>query len=86
MSDKYINKTINDSGLQEIHNFLGKYHKKGFDHFTKDMLRAWAADAEFQLSEGNQPTIEIRSFDSVTGAATEYTISDDGINSEIGEI
>ena len=79
---KVKNYTVNEQGLDEIKEFLAANHKKGGDHFTHDMLRAWAADAEFQLAEGNRATIEIRSWDSVRGAAIEYTISDAGLDCE----
>jgi hypothetical protein len=46
----YTNRTIDA--------FLASHHKKGGDHFTADMLRAWAADAGFPMDEGNTPTIE----------------------------
>lgn len=73
-------KTVNEIGLQEIHAFLAEKHKLGGDHFDRDMLRAWAQDAEFQLGEGNPASIEIRSFDSVSGHTEAYTISDSGID------
>jgi hypothetical protein len=83
---KVTNYTVNQAGLSEIKEFLAANHKKGGDYFTTDMLRAWAADAEFQLAEGNPATIEIRSFDSISGATIEYTITDAGLDSEIIEI
>ena len=78
---KFTNRSINAQGLTEIHNFLGKYHKRGRDHFTLPMLQAWAQDAEFQLSEGNPADIEIRAWDSQSGATVCYTISSAGIDS-----
>lgn len=75
-------KTINTQGLQEIAQFLAEYHKKGGDHFTKDMLRAWAADAEFQMEQGNGPCIEIKSWDSVTGSTVDFQVSDAGVDTE----
>lgn len=82
---KFINYTVNEAGLGEIKDFLAKNHKKGGDYFTRDMLQAWAADAEFQLGEGNSATIEIRSWDAVRGATIEFTISEAGIDSETVE-
>lgn len=79
-------RTINASGLNEIKEFLAANHKKGGDHFTRDMLQAWAADAEFQMSEGNSPSIEIKSYDSIHGYTQEYTVSDAGIDTEYVEI
>ncbi len=68
--------TVNAAGLAEIAAFLADNHVKGGDHFTADMLRAWAADAEFQLAEGNSATVEIRASDTVSGHAETYTVSD----------
>ena len=70
--------TINTIGLAEIHAFLADNHKSG-DHFTPSMLSAWADEAEFQLAEGNPASIEIRSWDTVSGRAEEFTVSDAGI-------
>lgn len=78
--------TVNEAGLAEIHAFLAENHKKGGDHFDHDMLRAWAADAEFQLGEGNPATIELKSQDSVHGRTQEFTISDAGLDAQEIEI
>ena len=83
---KFTKKTVNAQGLQEIKTFLADNHKKGDEHFNKEILKAWASDAEFQLAEGNPPTIEIKAYDSVHGCTQEYTISDQGLDSEIIEI
>lgn len=76
---------VNEEGLREIKSFLAKNHKLGGDHFTPDMLRAWAADAEFQLGEGNDASIEIKSFDSVSGHTETYTLSAAGVEWQICE-
>lgn len=78
--------TVNSKGLQEIHRFLAENHKKGGDHFDEEMLRAWAQDAEFQLGEGNPASIEIRSWDSVSGHTENMTISAEGLDCEEIEI
>jgi hypothetical protein len=83
---KVTNYSVNENGLKEIQQFLAENHKLGGDHFTKDMLRAWAADAEFQLAEGNPPSIEIKSWDSIHGATIEYTITKRGLDSYVVEI
>lgn len=83
---KYINRTINEIGLAEIHSFLAENHRLGGDHIDRDMLLSWAADAEFQLAEGNSATIEIKSWASIHGRTQEFTISDAGFDSEIIEI
>lgn len=79
-------KTINQVGLNEIREYLGRNFKaavnsgEGASWFTDDMISAWADDAEFQLSEGNSASIEIKSSDSITGCAQEFTVSDAGID------
>lgn len=81
MAKHLIPSTINAAGIAEIAAFLAEVHKLGGGHFTPDMLRAWASDAEFQLAEGNSPTIEVRSWDSVTGRTETFTISEAGVDS-----
>ncbi len=79
---RYTNYSINAAGLAEIHAFLAAHHKKGGDYFDRDMLHAWAAEAEHQLYEGNPATIEIKSWDSTSGHTEDFTISDAGIDTE----
>ena len=71
--------TVNEAGLNEIKKFLAANHKKGGDHFTREMLQAWAADAEFSLTEGNGASIEIRSWDSSNNRAETFTVSPEGL-------
>ena len=78
--------TVNEQGLNEIKEFLTVNHKKGGDYFTRVDIQAWAADAEFQLAEGNPATIEIKSWDSIHGSTQEFTISDAGLDAETVEI
>lgn len=78
--------SVNEKGLAEIQAFLAEKHKLGGDHFDRSMLQAWAQDAEFQLGEGNPASIEIRSFDAVSGHTEEYTISAEGLDCEEIEI
>lgn len=76
---------VNEKGLREIQSFLAENHKLGSDHFTADMLRAWAADAEFQLGEGNDAGIQIKSCDSVSGHTETYKLSAAGVEWQIYE-
>jgi len=78
--------TVNEAGLAEIKDFLSKKHKMGGDHFTLEMLHAWASEAEFQLGEGNPASIEIGSMYSVSGRPEIYTISDAGLDAQVIEI
>lgn len=78
--------SVNAQGKQEIREFLESHHKLGGDHFTDSMIDAWAADAEFQLAEGNSASIEIRSFDAVSKQTETFTISDAGLDAELIEI
>lgn len=81
-----IIKTVNASGLKEIHSFLAQNHKLGGGHFDTGMLRAWAADAEFSLAEGNDAGIELKACDSVYGRTQTFTVSDAGLNSTTVEV
>ena len=83
LDERRLTYTVNAAGLAEIKEFLADKHKLGGDHFTSDMLRAWAADAEFQRAEGNSATIEIKSRDALSGRTETCTITDAGLNAEI---
>lgn len=74
--------TINANGLNQIAEALGVHHKLGRDHFTAPMLAAWASEAEEHFADGNGCYIEIRSFDSNSGAPVEVTITEDGYDIE----
>ncbi len=78
--------SVNEKGLAEIKAFLAEKHKLGGDHFDGSMLQAWARDAEFQLGEGNPPSVEIRSFDAVSGHTEGYTITEEGLDYEEIEV
>ena len=79
-------KTVNAVGLAEIAAFLAENHKLGGEHFTPDMLRAWAADAEFSLAEGNGAVIELAARDSMRGVTQTFEISVSGLDSQAVEI
>ncbi len=80
-------KLVNENGIKQIAQFLLENHKQG-ERISQDasMLRAWAADAEFSLSEGNDAGIEIKSFDSVLGRTQTFTVSAEGLDSTSVEI
>lgn len=80
---EYISCKINEIGLAEIHEFLGKYHKRGKDWFTPDMLRAWAKEAELEVCKGNSPTIELRLMSCVLDKAVLFTLSNDGVDVDL---
>ena len=73
---------VNELGLCEIEGFLAENHRLGARGFDRSMLDAWARDAEFSMSEGNPPTIEIPARDSVHGMTQTYTISDAGFGED----
>ncbi len=77
--DISLRREINDAGAQEILAFLQASHKRGAALGDKE-LAAWVADADFQLAEGNTPSIEVRAADSVHGHACTYTVSDAGVS------
>lgn len=74
--------TINANGLNQIAAALAKHHKLGGEHFTPAMIQAWASEAEENHGSGNGCYVEIRSFDSVTGAPVEVTITAEGYDLE----
>ena len=78
--------TVNAAGLAQIAAFLADNHKLGGEHFSAGMLRAWAADAEFSLAEGNGAVIELAARDSVHGVTQTFEISAAGLNTEHVEI
>jgi len=73
---------INSKGLIQISRALGQHHKLGADHFTPEMLSAWAEEAESHFNNGNGCRVEIRSFDSNSGAPVEVVITPDGYDVE----
>lgn len=79
---KVISKTVNKTGLSEIARFISENHKSGGQILTDSALLAYAQEAEFQISEGNTPSIELKSWNSIHVRTQEFTISDAGIDSE----
>jgi len=75
--------TVNETGRHEIKEFLQANHKyfinREISH-NDSMIHAWASDAEFQMSEGNPPCIEIPAYQAVNGQCTEFTISEKGVS------
>ena len=67
---------VNEQGIKEIENFLAFHHKKGHHQDAK----AWATDAEFQLSEGNPASIEIKSWASQSGHTETFNVSPGGVS------
>ena len=83
----YTQRTVNANGIAQIAKFLLENAKRGKDiTVTPSMLRAWADQAEFSLSEGNDAFIELRSFESIHGRTQTFTISDEGLDSTEVEI
>ena len=81
-----IIKTVNAVGLAEIAAFLAENHKLGGEHFTPDMVRAWAVDAEFSMAEGNGAVIELTARDSMRGVTQTFEISVSGLDIQAVEI
>lgn len=69
--------TINDKGRAEISAFLARYHKRTADQ----RIDAWVDDAEQGIQSGRDgspiTTIEIRSFDAVSGHTECLTLEGD---------
>lgn len=77
----YTHRTVNAQGLAEIQEFLYANHKQG--KASQDGLHAWAADAEFQMGEGNPPCIELKAHESNSGRVIEFEISPAGIDTRV---
>lgn len=78
--------SINENGLNQIHAHLAASHKLGGDHFTRDMLLAWAADAERNMNDDGRGEFEIRAWDSVSGSTELCRITGEGFDAEETEI
>lgn len=77
-------RTVNENGLAQIAKFLSENTSKKFTlEDDRAAIHAWAADAEFQMGEGNPPCIEISSVASVHGRTQVFEISAEGIDTEI---
>lgn len=74
-------KIINKAGIDEIAEFLRANHKKG-DKIANSIccLFYWVQEAEFQLSEGNPASIELKSWYSVYNYTQTFTVSSEGID------
>lgn len=70
---------INKRGKDCIKVFLNE-RMDGGDRLGESNIDAWATDAEFQMGEGNPPTIELPASISVSGHTECYTVPDDGID------
>lgn len=82
---KIVTYRINEQGLREIEDFLKDNHKLG-NQMDRSNLLAWALEAERQADQGNPPSIEIKSWDSVYGRTQEFTLSSDGFDVEVEDI
>lgn len=67
---------ITPAGLAEISSILRQNHQSFLNEApTAEQLSAWAADAEFQLGEGNRASIEIKAHNHVSGYAQDFNLS-----------
>jgi hypothetical protein len=74
---------INEAGLKQIADALGRHHKLGRDHFTESMLMAWAQEAEDHFNDCGVCYFEIRSFDSNSGGPVVVSIDAAGFEIEV---
>ena len=75
-------KTVNALGLKQIQDHLSDFHKRGREHFTDEMLQAWAEDVERSLREKDRAEFEIRASDSISGHTELCRLSDDAYDIE----
>lgn len=72
---------INQNGRSQIRNFLQDNMKDFTDSYIcEDALDYWCQQAEFQLSEGNGATIELKPWEAWKGYTIEFSISGEGID------
>jgi len=69
---------INPAGLEHIRAWLADHMKNGGNLGAAE-IAAWATAAEFQMSEGNPPSIELRASQSVSGRTETFTVPANGI-------
>ena len=69
---------INPAGLEHIRAWLADRMINGGNLGAAE-IAAWARDAEYQVSEGNPPSIELRASQSVSGHTETFTVPADGI-------
>ena len=69
---------INPKGIVEIEKFLKRRHRK--QSFTASQLRAWAADAEFELEKGNSALIEVPALHSLTRRTRRFIVPPEGVD------
>ena len=73
---------LNEKGLTEVQACLAANHTLAGDRVSREMLNAWARDAEFHLRECSMTPIEIQFCYSVSGHTENYVISADGLDCE----
>lgn len=73
-----MNITITPAGIEQILQILGANHKLGRDHFTPNMLAAWAREVEDHAMDTGEAYLEIRAADSVFGRTMTFTITPAG--------
>lgn len=76
-------KTINANGLAQIKVWL-QSQSKG-DGWSDENTAAWAEDAEQAMANGNPPIIELKSWQTISGATETFTVSPDGVDNRMTE-
>ena len=72
---------VNPEGMRQIAGFLFENHNKGLLICeTPSMLQAWANDAEFQLENSGEGSIEVLARDSVTGHTQSFVVGRSGFS------
>lgn len=80
-------KTVNETGLMHIRDFLIDRSQYGsaYEIFDKhDLgLRKFASEAEFQMSIGNPPEIELKAYETKSHRVETFEIPKEGIDPNI---
>lgn len=75
--------TINQLGMQELTEFIRNHHKDGeILCNSPSSLNAWASEAEENLDNGSDPSIEMKWYETKSGHTEIFTISSDGFDTQ----
>lgn len=71
---------LNAAGIQELRDFLiANLKLRDGVSLDDDIVSAWAQDAEQSADNGNPPMIELRAWESLSGATQTFTVSGSGV-------
>lgn len=70
---------LNENGEAQVRDFI-LAHRKNIDYLMHSERLAYSNDVDFQLAEGNPPTVEIPALYSRSGVPVTYTVTAEGVD------